>query len=631
MSGFSRLILILLLSFGSGCQNAGFWKRGGDQTDRKSTAAKADGQSQKKDVEKSKFSFAGLTGRKTKSSDKESDQAEPLIAQQAQQIEQLVQQGQRALEQNDLDGAQQAYREILLLEPTHAAANHGLAMSADLEHRWKDAEYYYLQALKASPQDANILSDLGYSCLLQQRFAEATRYLNQALEADPQHENARVNLALLDLQLGRPDAAEQRVRELYGDTARAAEMMSQLQYQANESSVSGRQPADVAGELPEVPAGLPFEQVQELARQQRDASLRRRVQENAGRPIPPGSGGWSQGSGGVGSDGTAGQFPESGWPVPQPDSGIPSMPPLDARDAAQAGYRGQWPAGQSNARTAGWNQPQPLQAAGRPDYPPQQAIQPSSWVQPAPYGSSGGYPTAGTAGMYGGAWGGSRPQVPGAAMAPVAPVQTGSPVPIRSGGAGVLPGAQSYGAPAGMQIRGAQQPVGAVGWGQAGQMGPQAGYDDGASGWENLPLEGLNAGPGNLFPVYGDQPEGWNVQAGMRNASPGVGGPGVQPAGFTAGGRDTATSLRTAGGNMSAGINSGYYGPPRSVLPGQELSDQMSAQAAERAAMRSGYEAWPEAVPAVSPMQAYDLQRESIHQQYHGMQQSQRGMERGPR
>ncbi|MFM7865652.1 MAG: tetratricopeptide repeat protein, partial [Planctomycetaceae bacterium] len=111
----------------------------------------------------------------------------------------------------------------------------------------------------------SILSDLGYSCLLQRRFAEAERYLNQALEADPQHENARVNLALLDLQQGRADAAEQRIVDLYGDTARAAEMMSQLQYQATEASGNPRQQPESAEEYPEVSSELPFEQVQELA------------------------------------------------------------------------------------------------------------------------------------------------------------------------------------------------------------------------------------------------------------------------------------------------------------------------------------------------------------------------------
>lgn len=98
MSRFSRLILILLLGFEAGCQNARFWKRGSDQADRKATAAKADGKIQKKDADKSKFSFAGLTRRKQESSEKESDQAEPLIAEQEQQVEQLVKQGQQALE-----------------------------------------------------------------------------------------------------------------------------------------------------------------------------------------------------------------------------------------------------------------------------------------------------------------------------------------------------------------------------------------------------------------------------------------------------------------------------------------------------------------------------------------------------
>jgi hypothetical protein len=57
----------------------------------------------------------------------------------------------------------------------------------------------------------------------------------------------------------------------------------------------------------------------------------------------------------------------------------------------------------------------------------------------------------------------------------------------------------------------------------------------------------------------------------------------------------------------------------------------MSAQAAERAALQGGYEAWPEAAPPVAPMQAYDLQRESIHQQYRGMQPSQRPMNQSQR
>ena len=211
MFRFSQMILLLLLCSEVGCQGAKFWKKS-DTTSRQSqVAVEQDKPESKKDSEKSRFSFAKFTNRKSAAADESSDEAEPLIDQ---QMDMLLQQGQQALEQNDLAGAQQAYREILLSEPTNAAANHGLAMAADLERRWKDAEYHYLQALKASPNDANILSDLGYSCLLQRREAEAARYLNQALAIDAKHENARVNLALLDLQQGRAEAAEQRLREI---------------------------------------------------------------------------------------------------------------------------------------------------------------------------------------------------------------------------------------------------------------------------------------------------------------------------------------------------------------------------------------------------------------------------------
>ena len=612
----SRFVLILALCCATGCQGARFWKKSDGQAARDKAATKSNSATAKKDSEKSRFSFARLTSRKTDEDEKESDQAEPLIAEQ--QLDLLVQQGQQALEKNDLETARQAYREILLLDPAHAAANHGLAMAADLERRWKDAEYHYLQALKAKPGDANILSDLGYSCLLQRRFAEAERYLNQALEADPQHENARVNLALLDLQQGRADAAEQRIVDLYGDTARAAEMMSQLQYQATEASGNQRQQSESAEEYPEVSSELPFEQVQELARQQREASLRRRMQDNAGRPIPQAAG-WPAGALNQGPEGSTHQYPESGWPVQQQDGGMPSMPPLDSRDAAQARYRGQWPTAPANARSVSWNQPQSVPASGRSGfsgsanvqalgYGAQQAVQPSSWVQPAPYPAAGGYPAGGmNQAMPGGMRQGQTPPV-----APVAPVQTGSPVPIRSGRP-VAPGAQSYGEPAGMQIRGVPQ-GGIPGWEQAGSVGPQAGYSDEASRWENLPVEGLNAGPGNLFPVYGDQSA-----------------EGVQPAGYSGAGPEAAAGLRMMGGAVSGAADGRYYGPPRSVLAGQELSDQMSAQAAQRAAQQGGYDVWPEAAPAVAPMQAYDLQRESIHQQYRGMQQSQRPMNQSQR
>jgi len=612
----SRFALILALCCATGCQGARFWKKSDWQATRDKAATKSSSSTAKKDSEKPRLSFAKLTSRKTDPDDKDSGQAEPLIAEQ--QLDLLVQQGQQALEKNDLETAKQAYREILLLDPAHAAANHGLAMAADLERRWKDAEYHYLQALKTNPGDANILSDLGYSCLLQRRVAEAERYLNQALEVDPQHENARVNLALLDLQQGWADAAEQRIVDLYGDTARAAEIMSQLQYQATEASGNQRQKPESAEEYPEVSSELPFEQVQELARQQREASLRRRMQDNAGRTIPRAAG-WPAGAVNQGPEGSTHQYPGSGWSVQQPDGGMPSMPPLDSTDLAQARYRGQWPTAPANARSVSWNQPQSVPASGWPGfsgsanvqalgYGAQQAVQPSSWVQPAPYQAAGGFPAGGVDQAIPG--GMRRGQTP--AVTPVAPVQTVSAAMIRSGQP-VAPGAQSRGEPAGMQIRGVPQ-GGNAGWEQAGPVGSQAGYSDKASRLENLPVEGLNAGPGSLFPVYGDQSA-----------------EGVQPAGFSGAGPEVATGLRMMGGVVSWAADGLYYGPPKSVLAGQELSDQMSAQAAQRAAQLGVYDVWPEAAPAVAPMQAYNLQSESIHQEYRGIQHSQRPMNQSRR
>ena len=640
MFRFSQMILLLLLCSEVGCQGAKFWKKS-DTTSRQSqVAVEQDKPESKKDFEKSRFSFAKFTNRKSAAADESSDEAEPLIDQ---QMDMLLQQGQQALEQNDLAGAQQAYREILLSEPTNAAANHGLAMAADLERRWKDAEYHYLQALKASPSDANILSDLGYSCLLQRREAEAARYLNQALAIDAKHENARVNLALLDLQQGRAEAAEQRLRELYGNTARATEMMAQLQYQASEAAAGVPQSLDSFDELSELPPGLSLDQIQEMARQERDAAMRRRVQENSGRSVP----GWGAG---------AEQQSNQGWSGGQPDSGMPSMPPLDSQEAAQAGYRGQWPTGPANTRTASWNQ-MPAAQSGTPyggamgttgnsyGYRSQQAIQPSSWVQPAPYAAGSGYRSGGlnraseTAGLQnrqvmpgsgvnsssglprastmnpGAGWGGSQ-QAGTRVGAPAVPMQTGSPIPIRSG-MGAARGGQSYGNPAGMQIQGSQS-ASAGGWQQSAPVGPQAGLNGMEAGWgEELPVEGLNAGPGSLFPVYADNSRGAMANEGVMPvgfATDGVGANGVQQS-VAAGGQPLNDAF--------------YYGPPQSLLPGQELSDQMSLQAAERAAAQGGYEAWPAAVPAVTPMQAYDQQRNAIHQQFRGMQQGQRAVQRG--
>jgi len=185
------------------------------------------------------------------------------------QLDRLLAQGQNALQENRIDDAQKAYEEVLSSDPENATAHHGMAMVSDLSQKWSDAEYHYRQALRIKPQDANLLCDIGYSYLLQNRYSEASRYLDHAIKVNPNHENARMNLALLDLKQGNRAGAEQRVASWYGASARAQQVMAQLQKQAGVSPSANVAAGGPAESTPVIPANATFEQIQEMARLER--------------------------------------------------------------------------------------------------------------------------------------------------------------------------------------------------------------------------------------------------------------------------------------------------------------------------------------------------------------------------
>lgn len=201
------------------------------------------------------------------------------------QVDRLLADGQLALQEERFEEARIAYNEVLSSSPDNATAHHGLAMAADLSEQWADAEYHYRQALRIRPRDANLLCDIGYSYLLQNRYAEAARYLNHAIEVNPQHESAHMNLALLDLRQGNRQAAESRVISKFGSGAQAMQIMAQLEGQT--TAVTAAFKADAATSIP---SNATFEQVQELARRERLEAERRRAsqgmpQEPAGQPV----------------------------------------------------------------------------------------------------------------------------------------------------------------------------------------------------------------------------------------------------------------------------------------------------------------------------------------------------------
>ncbi|MEZ6131647.1 MAG: hypothetical protein R3C59_23500 [Planctomycetaceae bacterium] len=136
-------------------------------------------------------------------------------------VDELVRAGQAAIRQagqgdsSQLQQARDLFQQALNLDNTNASAHHGIAIVADLQQDWATAERHYKQALRSRPQDASLLNDIGYSYLLQCRYHEASQYLNQTLQVSPQHERAHINLALLALKRGDRATAQQRLSSIY--------------------------------------------------------------------------------------------------------------------------------------------------------------------------------------------------------------------------------------------------------------------------------------------------------------------------------------------------------------------------------------------------------------------------------
>lgn len=504
----------------------------------------------------------------------------------------LIRDAQTALRAENPQEARRLYREVLNEAPDHPDAHHGLAMAADLDEDWDDAEYHYKQALKIRPQDAVLLSDIGYSYVLQNRYAEATRYLNQAIELQPSYERAHMNLALLDLRQGNRTAAEQRLVQRLGNSAKTASILASLERQAFPDTAIAAAPRPKSHQPAEE---MSIEQVQEIARRERAIAEQRRndletthrtpepwfngnppnsrttastVSENpalapqshspafasqsATYPesrvtnSPPPAESWPYAANGhsnpyapAESQAAANQFPppqgysQAGYPGPNYQaSGYPpaGYPPAGYPPAGYppAGYpssnqpNGGYPDyGYADSGYPASNSPAEDTQAPRvadSDYPPADREQlrresPSYAAvnQQMPVGSSGDRPsgkltlpnqTASTRANTGGKRPGALPAIEssadGATWSSNAPanatgITMSPPVPIRSSAAGTTAGAESYGQPAGFN-RGLPSRMRVV-ESSGGQSGfPVYGADSG------FRTEGLNIGPGSLFP-----------------------------------------------------------------------------------------------------------------------------------
>lgn len=690
MSGHQRIIAYCLLSFAVGCQADGTGFRNPFSRAEPSTA----------DTKDSSMKLPEFKRRKSEDL-KTLDREKPLIA--SEQLERLLQDGQNALQQRELEQAKTSYEEVLEYEPDNATAHHGLAMAADLEGKYADAELHYKKALHVRPRDANLLSDIGYSYVLQNRYDEAARYLNQAIEVNPQHEYAHLNLALLDLKQGKKAAAEQRLVKLYGQSGQVVQTLAQLQEQAGlpvDSVVAQNNPAAAD---PELPPNASFEQVQELANRRRQEAERQRTLQ--GIPVASGSMTGIPGAGqqpvmpagfpqpGAEAAGPIQVAPGPQWPSAQSMNGMATGPGV--------AMNGMTPSGSGiNTQTGISIQPgsfgppglgtgvspvasgpsaggMPMPAAGQPTAQTWPGAMPAGTAPNGASGISQGAAQAVNSAFGGtaipGQWPASNPAVnatsgypagtnidPNAtAMNPglgsansannrpamgtgmpagwnTAPMNTnnglnsGGPVAIHSTGAFASPAATqvSYGI-------------------QSGQGVPATGQAQGSRNG-GLRLEGLNVGPGSLFPIgmsdpsAGQGPASTGVPAGGVPAGgmmgPGAMTPGMGPTSSVNGtpgmnGQTPGTAADVRMGNLASPgtgsmVNGAMYSQPASVLPAQEWMNQMNASRAAAAGQGSTGQGAGPAVPGVSApwpaarqmqasgLEAYDRQRQQMENQY---------------
>jgi len=151
----------------------------------------------------------------------------------------LEQQVGDALQSDDPERAGTLCVEILELQPNSVFAHHHLAVLADRDNRFAEAERHYLAALAAEPGNADVLSSLGWSYLLQGRHSEALQVLQQALQQQPGHPTAIFNLGWLAGLQGDEARAVAYFRR-QATEVEAEQLLSRVRAEARQRSNSGQ-------------------------------------------------------------------------------------------------------------------------------------------------------------------------------------------------------------------------------------------------------------------------------------------------------------------------------------------------------------------------------------------------------
>lgn len=124
----------------------------------------------------------------------------------AQSIEDLVQRGIRAFKAGDFAQAQQIFSNCVQQQPSAENFNY-LALSEWSSGHYDQALVHFQRSIRLGNDSARVHYNLGLAYVKQHRLAPGVRELQHAIEIDPSLKEARYALALVLLDVGRPDEA----------------------------------------------------------------------------------------------------------------------------------------------------------------------------------------------------------------------------------------------------------------------------------------------------------------------------------------------------------------------------------------------------------------------------------------